>query len=263
MDIALLTSLWIANIPWLLFWMTIMYFIALWRRDNSLADIAWGAGFVLVTTVTYAYMQDAIAWGRPLLGVLLVLLWGLRLSLHIFWRNWNKKEDWRYEQWRHSWGKNAWWRSYLQVFLLQGVLLLGVASPALWVTASTPTAWKLLDILAVSVWIFGFFWEAVGDYQLQIFKNNAKNKGKILTTGLWQYTRHPNYFGEVTQWWGVGLLALSTGGFVSLIGPALITLLILFVSGVPMLEKKYANRTDFKKYAKKTSVFVPWFPKNG
>jgi len=146
--------------------------------------------------------------------------------------------------------------------MLQGFLLLVISYSIILVNYSMETGIKALDIIGLVLWLVGFFFEAVGDYQLIRFKRDEKNKGKIMTQGLWKYTRHPNYFGECVMWWGIFLIALSVKyGWTAIISPLLITLLLLRVSGVVMLEKKYIGNKEFEDYAKKTSAFFPWFPK--
>lgn len=231
----------------------------IWKRDD-VTDIAWGLGFILVTLASLFYNG---AFGpRQSIIVVLVTLWGLRLATHIFLRNRGKSEDFRYKKWRQDWGKQWVVRSYLQVFLLQGFLLTLIAMPIIILTAVQGPRLGITDLLGVAVWLVGFFFETVGDWQLFVFKKNPINKEKIMTAGLWQYTRHPNYFGEVTMWWGIFLLAISSPwGAISLIGPLTISYLILKVSGIPLLEKKYEGVIAFQEYKRRTSAFIPWFPK--
>jgi steroid 5-alpha reductase family enzyme len=194
---------------------------------------------------------------RSLLVNFLVTVWGVRLAWHIAVRNHAKPEDHRYAAWRASW-KYFYLRSYVQIFLLQGVFLYVILLPVTFIHASEFVPLTLLDAAGALVWFVGFFFESIGDRQLKNFLNDPHNKGKIMDRGLWAYSRHPNYFGEVLQWWGIFLIALSLPyGYATIVGPLLITCLILFVSGVPMLEKKYAGRPDFEAYKKRTSMFVP------
>lgn len=246
-------------------YMTAWFIFSVIRKRNDVADIAWGLGFVLASAV--AYVQNPRPGNISRISLVLTTIWGLRLAIHILLRNRNKTEDFRYARWRQEWGKLFYIRSFIQVYLLQGVLLLLVILPVVISTGiSTRTdipAWAAAGII---LWCFGFFFEAVGDHQLSMFISNPKNKGQIMTSGLWQYTRHPNYFGEVTQWWGLWLLlGASTVSaelkLFGLIGPLTITTLILFVSGVPLLEKKYAANKDFQAYAKRTNKFFPWNPR--
>jgi steroid 5-alpha reductase family enzyme len=242
-------------------YMTAWFVVALVKKDNSVADIAWGLGFVLAAGVTLIRRGDGP--DRPVLATTLVLIWGLRLAVHIMFRNRKRGEDYRYAEWRRRWGRWFVARSYLQVFLLQGFFLLIISSPVILMNSTAQGSLGLLDLAGTAVWVVGFLFEAVGDAQLARFKRDPGNRGKIMDRGLWQYTRHPNYFGESLMWWGLFILALSVpGGWATVVSPVLITFLLVRVSGVPLLERKYAGNAAFQAYARRTSVFVPWFPKS-
>jgi steroid 5-alpha reductase family enzyme len=167
-----------------------------------------------------------------------------------------KAEDFRYAQWRREW-KHFYLRSFLQVFMLQGLFLLIIAWPVMFINLAAPGAWHVWDVAGTVVWLIGFGFESIGDYQLAQFKKNPAHRGKLITTGLWRYTRHPNYFGEAVLWWGIFMIACAVSGWITVVGPLLITYLLRYVSGVPMLERKYANHPDFEEYKRKTSVFFP------
>lgn len=235
------------------------FVISLITKRNDIADIAWGLGYILLTLYFWISTETT---DRAILIYSLVILWGLRLAIHVAYRNKGKKEDHRYANWRKEWGKYFYFRSYLQVYLLQGLFLLVIAFPITLVSSNYQPALNILDVIGLLIWMLGFYFEAVGDYQLLKFIQNPANKGKIMKSGLWKYTRHPNYFGEVAMWWGIFLIALSSyNGWFALISPLTITFLLLFVSGVPLLEKKYKDNADFQEYAKKTSAFFPLPPK--
>jgi steroid 5-alpha reductase family enzyme len=232
-------------------YMTAVFLIAVLAKDNSIVDIAWGPGFIMVAAVTFLLRPGFEA--RHVLVTLLVAVWGLRLAVHIFLRNRGRGEDFRYAKWRRDWGRWFIPRSFFQIFMLQGIFMLLISASIVLVNRSAERGLTVLDTLGVLLWLIGFLFEAVGDYQLKRFKQKPESKGKIMTTGLWKYTRHPNYFGEAALWWGIWLVALSVdGGWAAVISPLTISTLLLRVSGVTMLEKKYANRT---------SAFLPWFPK--
>jgi steroid 5-alpha reductase family enzyme len=236
------------------------FILSLILKRNDIADIAWGLGFIIAAFVSL--IINGFAIDRGFLVSLLVTIWGLRLSIHIFKRNWKQPEDYRYQQWRLDWGKWFFIRSFFQVFILQGLLLFFIITPVLIINSFRGGFINFLDIIGVLIWIVGFIFESVGDSQLKSFISKPENKGKLMTSGLWKYTRHPNYFGEVAQWWGISLLALTLPyGLLGLIGPITITVLILKVSGIPLLEKRYEDREDFKAYKKTTNAFFPWFPK--
>ena len=243
-------------------YMTAVFFIALLFKDNSIVDVAWGLGFILVC-LTMLFLKPGFET-RHVVVIGLVAVWGLRLATHIFLRNRGRGEDFRYAKWRRDWGRWFVPRSFLQIFMLQGVFMLMISSPVVLVIDSSRKGLTALDGFGVGLWLFGFLFEAVGDFQLKRFKRNPASKGKIMTSGLWRYTRHPNYFGEAAMWWGVFLIALSVpGGWVGIISPLTISFLLLKVSGVTMLEKKYAGNEEFAAYARRTSAFFPWFPKKG
>jgi len=240
--------------------MSSWFVLSLVKRRNDVADVAWGLGFVLLTWASF--ILGSAQGTRGMLVGFLVSIWGIRLAWHIHARNKGKVEDYRYAKWREEWGKWFYLRSYAQVYLLQGVLLFLIVFPVLLINKSAGASLNYLDFIGVLVWIVGFIFESVGDAQLARFIKDPNNKGKLMQSGLWRYTRHPNYFGEVTQWWGIWLVALSVpSGLFGIIGPLAITFLILKVSGIPMLEKKMEENPRFAEYKKRTSIFFPLPPK--
>jgi steroid 5-alpha reductase family enzyme len=241
-------------------YMSLIFILAWIKKDNSIVDIAWGIGFILVAMLTF-FLETAFVT-RHVLATALILIWGARLATYIAIRNRGRGEDFRYAQWRKDWGKWFFFRSFFQIYMLQGFLLLIISYPVMLINHSNEAGIEFLDILGLIIWLEGFFFEAMGDHQLSRFKRKAKNKGKIMTQGLWRYTRHPNYFGETAMWWGIFLIALSVkNGWTAIVSPLLITFLLLKVSGITMLEKKYVGNKEFEEYAKRTSAFLPWFPK--
>lgn len=240
-----------------------LWIVSLVLKNSSIVDIFWGAGFVLSNWVYFALTPDGFPARKWLIGIL-VTVWGLRLSLYILWRNWGKLEDFRYRKWRDEEGARWWWFSFFKVFLLQGFLMWIISAPLLAAQISpTPAKLTFLDLLAVPVWFIGFFFEAVGDWQMARFKANPANKGKVLNTGVWRYTRHPNYFGDAAQWWGYYLVAAAaSGGFWTIFSPLIMTTLLLRVSGVALLERMLKEtKPQYKAYIETTSAFVPWFPR--
>lgn len=242
----------------LLIYFSTLFVIAQIKRDNSIVDMAWGPGFALVAIAVYL-VGDL----TPILP-LVITLWALRLFLHISQRNLKKPEDFRYQEMRKAWGKHQALNAFFKVFMLQGVLLFIVVFSAISATsiALEPSAISgLLTGLGLGIFVFGLGFEAIGDEQLRRFVK-IKKPGEVMTTGLWRYTRHPNYFGEATLWWGIYLIALAYGApWWTIFSPLTITLLVRYISGVPLLEKKYENNPAFKAYAAKTSVFIPLPPK--
>ena len=188
---------------------------------------------------------------------------GFGLSLYLAWRNIGKGEDFRYRQFRKKYGENRyWWISFFQTFLLQGVLMWLIS----YLFSEHNTLGRIplgiLDFAGIAFWIIGFTFEAGGDFQLALFKADPSNKGKVLDKGFWRYTRHPNYFGDSSVWWGYGLICLASGSYLPVLGSVLMTALIIKVSGVALLEKSLKEqKPQYKEYIEKTSAFIPWFPK--
>jgi steroid 5-alpha reductase family enzyme len=236
-------------------YMSVWFVVSLVQKRNDVADVAWGLGFVLCAWVSWiAGPQTSVGF----LVTLLVTIWGTRLAWHIHARHVGKPEDYRYAAWRAAWGKWFVIRSYAQIYLLQGALLYCIALPVIVINDTWSAAVPVGAIAGACIWAVGFFFESVGDAQLRAFLRNPANRGKLMQEGLWKYTRHPNYFGEVTQWWGIWVIAGSFGGaWWTVVGPFVITVLILKVSGVPMLEVKMKQHPDFAVYAKRTSMFIP------
>ncbi len=240
--------------------MNLWFVISLIKKRNDVADEAWGLGFIVLAWVSLILSGNIFL--QNILVNIIVTFWGLRLFIHLNKRHRGNPEDSRYLKWRNEWGKWFLIRSYFQVFMLQGFFLFLVAIPILIINKNINSFFNLFSILGFSVWLVGFLIESTADKQLSNFIRNPINKGKIMEGGLWRYSRHPNYFGEVSQWWGIWLICLLVpGGIFGIVGPITITTLILFVSGVPLLEKKYKGRPDFEEYKRKTSVFIPLPPK--
>ncbi|MFU8771849.1 MAG: DUF1295 domain-containing protein [Anaerolineales bacterium] len=243
--------------------MLLLWLFSLAIKDASIVDIFWGTGFVISAWIYFFLTPDGFE-PRKLLLVILVTIWGLRLSLHIARRNIGKGEDYRYRKWREENGEKWWYLSFFRVFLLQGALMWIIGLPLVAAQYyNTPAQLVWLDWVAILVWVVGFFFEAVGDWQLSRFKSDPSNKGKLLTSGVWRYTRHPNYFGDAAQWWGFYLFALATGsGWWTFISPLIMSLFLRFVSGVTMLEKELKQtKPGFTEYVETTNAFIPWFPK--
>jgi steroid 5-alpha reductase family enzyme len=253
-----------------LFWnfaAVMAFMIAVWLmsviiKNASIADTFWGLGFVLVAWMTCVSADGYL--GRRLLITFLVTAWGLRLALHIGMRSLGKGEDRRYQAWRRQYGARFWWVSLFTVFLLQGALLWVISLVSqVGQFSLLPDRLTWLDGLGSLLWALGFFFEALGDWQLARFKSDPKSKGRVMNRGLWRYTRHPNYFGEALMWWGIFLIALATPSSLwTLISPLTITFLLLKVSGVGLLERTIVEtRPDYREYQERTSAFVPWFPR--
>ncbi|NQW37510.1 MAG: DUF1295 domain-containing protein [Flavobacteriales bacterium] len=241
---------------------TILWVWSIFIKNVSIVDIFWGFGFVLINA--FYVLNSGELNLRKILILTLVSIWGLRLAIYLAIRNIGKGEDFRYQEFRKNYGpKRYWWFSYFQTFLLQGVLIMIVSLPLLGVTLSDSSGdLNLLDYFGLILWIFGFAFEAGGDYQLARFKANPANKGRVLNTGFWKYTRHPNYFGDAAVWWAYAIFSMAAGSYWQIIGSVIMTLLIIKISGVSLLERTLKNtKPQYKAYIQKTNAFLPWFPK--
>lgn len=247
----------------LLAFMTCVWLVSLPLRNASIVDVVWSLNFLLVAAFGLGF-GDGV-WARRALVFVLVAPWALRLSWHIGRRNHGKGEDFRYQAFRKRYGEHRyWWISLFQVFWLQGIIAWTVSLPLQAAAQSaTPASLVWTDALAVLVWLVGFGFEAIGDAQLRAFKADPSNAGKVMDRGLWRYTRHPNYFGDATLWWGLGLLAIATPWWwTALVGPAVMTFMLVRVSGVAMLERSIGKRRPgYDEYVRRTSAFVPRPPR--
>lgn len=249
---------WSASACW--FWVTVAWILSLARRDAGVMDILWGPGFLFLGLAVWAGAGGASARGALLL--FLVAVWGLRLAWHIARRSAGRPEDFRYRGWRAAAGEAFWWRSYFRVFLLQGAVMWVVAAPVV-IVVSQPRQPPLgvLDVAGAAVWLAGFTLESVADAQLAAFRRRSNGRS-LMTSGLWAWSRHPNYFGEAVLWWGVWLMASAApGGVWTLFSPILITWLLRCVSGVPMVEAALERRPGWEAYAARTPPFLPHPPR--
>jgi len=243
-------------------YMLVFWIVSLVVRDVSIVDIGWGLGFVVIAWV--AHLAGGAEGERPLLQAVLVTLWGSRLAIYLLHRNWGQPEDYRYAAMRRRLGPAFSYLSIVLVFGLQGVLMLGVSLPVQAVQGiRSESPLGLLDALAVAMFAVGFFFEVAGDQQLAKWKSDPGNRGKVLQHGVWAWTRHPNYFGDALQWWAFGVFALAVPGAAwTLLGPALMTFLLLRVSGVRLLERGLRKRkADYEAYAARTPAFIPRPPR--
>ena len=236
--------------------MVLLWLLSLRLGDSSIADIAWGPIFVVVAVLGATLGSG---WpGRQLLVLAMVALWGLRLGWHIHRRNRGKDEDPRYAKWRDRHGASWWWVSLFRVFLLQGAVLWVISLPIQLVMALPGReAFTVWDAVGELLWAGGFLMEAISDAQLRAFKQDPEKTG-ILDDGLWRWSRHPNYFGEAVLWWGIWLPALAVPwGWATVVSPILMTLLMRYVSGVPLAEEMMEGRPGWDDYARRVSIFVP------
>ncbi len=240
--------------------MAALWLLSLRLGDASIVDIGWGLGFVLVAAAA-AIVGDGLL-GRRLLLLAIVAVWGLRLAVHLWFRARGRGEDFRYRLMRNKHGDRFPIVSLVSVFGLQGMLMWVVSLPVL-LAASADDSLGLFAGLGVALWAFGWVFETVADNQLRRFRADPANRRRVLDTGLWRWTRHPNYFGDFCVWWGIWLTAAeTTAGRYGIIGPIVMTVLLTRVSGVPMLEHSMAKRRpDYASYVQRTSSFVPWPPR--
>ncbi len=236
---------------------TLVWAVSLAVRDAGIADVFWGPGFV-VLGCWYIWSADTSPGWRGWLVTALAALWAIRLALHIGARNIGQGEDFRYREWREQAGASFWWVSFFKVFLLQGITLWVVSSPLLLAHGDVGSRAAAIDVIGLALFAVGLVIETVADLQLARFKADPTKRGKVLDTGLWSRSRHPNYFGEAVLWWGIGLLAVPTGGWLAVIGPALLSFLLVEVSGVAMLDgAMIERRPGYSEYVRNTPAFVP------
>jgi steroid 5-alpha reductase family enzyme len=240
---------------------TVTWVVSVLKRDASIVDGVWAVMFVAAGTV-YAY-GDNHHTGRATLTLSLLLLWAVRLSSHIIVRNWGEPEDRRYRDIREKYEPHFALKSLGIIFWFQAGLAWIISMP-LWPALTVPIDWGGVDLLAVIVWIAGMSFESVGDWQLSRFKGDPANRGKVMDRGLWRYTRHPNYFGECLIWWGFYLFAVQTGAWWAIVGPLLLTYLLLKFSGVTLMEQTIVERRPaYREYMTRTNAFLPGPPRRG
>ena len=245
--------------------------LALWAisiplRNASIVDLFWGPGFAIVAAVTLLVVDGYAP--RQWLLLAMTAIWGLRLGIYLSIRNIGHGEDSRYAAWRkrvEDQGGSFTWHSLTWVFLLQGALILVVSLPVqIGQLAAEPARLGVLAWIGAAVWLVGFLFEAVSDWQLRRFKADPANRGKVLDTGLWRYTRHPNYFGNACLWWGIWIAACDAPAAAwTIIGPVVMTFFLLRVSGVTLLEDSLKKtKPQYAEYIRRTSSFIPLPPKN-
>ncbi|MBY8991743.1 MAG: DUF1295 domain-containing protein [Candidatus Lokiarchaeota archaeon] len=254
----------------LLVYLFIAFVIGTIKKNNGLMDVFYGPGYFIValsSLVIYTILINEVNI-RQIIVTILVFIWAMRLATYVFIRNRGKPEDYRYQAMRRRWKTNIVLKSFIRVYMFQGLVIFIVAFPVWFVNTSDNPSLKILDFSGITLWLGGIIWfigflfETLGDYQLYKFKRNPENKGKVMDRGLWKYTQHPNYFGEVIQWWGIFVIALAVPfGFISVIGPFFITYMIIKVSGIRLLNFRYRADDKYAEYKKRTSAFFPWFPK--
>lgn len=249
------------NLCFVICLMLVVWVASIVKRDASIIDPCWGLGFAIVAWASYWQAESSTS--RGLLLATLTTIWSIRLASYLVWRNWGTEEDRRYRAMREKHGKHFIWISLFTVFGLQAVILWIVSWPlqiAIPDMPATPLNW--LDFIGGSVWLIGFLFETIGDWQLSRFKAQSNNEGMVMDRGLWRYTRHPNYFGDFCIWWGLYLIATQGGAGWTVVSPLLMSFLLLRVSGVSLLEKDIVERRPaYRRYQQRTNAFFPWLPK--
>lgn len=235
----------------------LVFFIAVIKKNYAVVDIAWGLGFCLVALISFG--QNRVQDERSTVVFLLVLFWGIRLASYLLLRLLKKKEeDFRYAQMRAQWGRRANVHAWIKIFLFQPVILWLIAAPMSLTLMRSTIPWNILDTIGLIIALSGLVIETLADAQMAAFKSKEENKGKLIRVGLWKHSRHPNYFGEMLFWWGLGFFALnSVLPWIAFNGAMVITFLLLKVSGAPLLEEKLKKHPDYEDYLKETNAFVP------
>ncbi len=247
-----------------LVFMSLMFLVSRVLKRTDIVDAAWGPAFVVAAFAAFVINPYELHVGlnSQTLVTLLVTAWAARLSFVITRRLINKPEDKRYVDLRKQWKGNESVNTFLRIFVVQAALACVISSAVVHINLSMPAILGVFACVGLLVWVIGFSFETIGDWQLKRFLSDPKNKGKLMTSGLWKYTRHPNYFGEATMWWGIFIIALGTPyGWLGIITPVVITYLLLFVSGVPMTERAFKAKPGWATYKKQTSKFLPLPPK--
>lgn len=250
----------LTNLTLVLFTLFGLWLVSLRLRNSSIVDPFWGAGFVIVAWTSCLFNSPVSA--RSWMLVILVSIWGLRLSVFLSWRYLGHGEDSRYAAMRTKHGERFWWVSLFTVFGLQGVILWFVSFPVQVTTVLPSSPINLVDMVGVVIVLTGLFFETVGDWQLAAFKRDQRNSNKVMDRGLWRYTRHPNYFGDFCVWWGFFLIAAAGGAGWTIGSPILMSVLLLRVSGVSLLESTIVDRRpDYARYKSRTNAFFPGPPR--
>lgn len=244
--------------------MTVVFAVAWKIKRTDIVDMAWGPAFIVaaVTSLLLNEYQVSLGLNVQTLVTALVTVWGLRLAYVIFKRLRAHPEDKRYVELRSKWKGSLAFNTYVRIFVVQALLATVISTAVIHTNVSLASSISWLAYAGLAIWLIGFVFETVGDFQLKRFLGDPLNKGKLMTQGIWKYTRHPNYFGEATMWWGIFVIGLSVPyGWLGIITPVVITYLLLFVSGVTMTEKSFEGRPGWKAYKASVSKFFPLPPR--
>ncbi len=245
-------------------YLTIMLTIIQVKKDRSIGNFTWGGMVMLIALYTFFTTSSYLP--RQIVATALIVAWCLRLATYVYLR-YRPGADPRYVEWANQKGSLTIIYNFVWIFVLNGFMGLVMAAPIIAINTQLTPKFGWLDGEFILLWLIGFYWESMSDYQLYVFRKDPNNKGKVLSTGLWRFSRHPNYFGEIVMWWSVYLIALAVPyGYLTIIAPCAITITLVFVTGIPWLEKAMANNPEYQEYKKRTSILIPsilipWFPK--
>lgn len=258
--------------PFIFVYMSVWFLLSLWIRRKDVVDLAWASGIIFLAWITLSF-RDIVLDERSYWVLLLITVWGLRLFFHNYRRNVSKEEDWRYHHWHK---KMPHWHYYslkdssacctalavyFKVFLFQGALMMIIALPVVYSLRLISLPLFSVNYVGIFLLLLGLLIESVADMQRYRFLKKKENADKLITTGLWKLSRHPNYFGEIIFWWGMYFLVLGVAkSWMLVVSPLTLTYLMLFVTGLPM-EDRYRGRPDFEEYKRRTSALIPWFRK--
>lgn len=254
-----MSELWYLPI-FIFFYMCVVFLISLKFKRYDVLDVAWGPGFILIV-ILGVYLRQMPIDDRSLYIILPINLWGLRLFFHTFKRNLHRAEDWRYHQWRDGTSCKHSICTFFQVFMFQAAVMMITALPLAY--SLTIIVLPMFDInyFGLVLAALGLTIETIADWQRSNFLEKKENSNRLYTAGLWRFSRHPNYFGEIIFWFGLYFIAWGApASWMLIISPLTVTYILLFVSGLPT-EKKYKGRKDFTEYKRKTSALFLWFPK--
>lgn len=238
--------------------MSAAWLVARRRQRLDTVDAAWGLAFIVPASLAFGLQWQL----STVVAAVLVYIWSIRLTTHLIDRNRARPDDPRYKAFTKKWRGEFWQRAYFSVFLLQGALVWLISLPVI-LSVGKPRGTALVWVGAgLALWILGFVIEAIADRQLEVFRRDPTHHGHSLQTGLWRYSRHPNYFGELLQWFGIAVVATSVhDGWIGFAGPIVLTLLIVFISGIPPIETRRQHDKEYQAYRRRTSMLIPWRPK--
>ncbi len=233
--------------------MHLFFMLSVLKRNFGLVDVAWGLGFIVIALVSYLHHPLSL---KNALVLVMVTVWGLRLAIHLFTRNWKAPEDYRYAEMRKNWGEKANLKAYYSIFLLQGGLMLLISLPLTF--GMNGEEFSLINKCGALIWLLGWSFEVYADAYLRWYKAQPQYRGTICMIGPWKVCRFPNYLGEITLWYGIYLTTLTSSNWWTILGPLTINFFIVKISGIPLLEKKYQQRPEYHEYSQRVPRLLPF-----